>query len=73
MELANGSSSTATASPNSNEFVAAAEEDHANRGQCGWACWRPSFLQRLATPKSFLFWIVWAGGFQSTCKFTIKA
>ena len=67
MELANGSSSNAAAaaSSNSNEF-AATEDDHASsRGHCGWACWRPSFLQRLATPKSFLFWIVWAGGFQS--------
>ncbi|XP_046442239.1 solute carrier organic anion transporter family member 4A1-like isoform X1 [Daphnia pulex] len=34
-------------------------------GQCGWYCWKPKFLQRLSTSKSFLFWICWAGGFQS--------
>lgn len=36
-------------------------------GQCGWYCWKPKFLQRLSTSKSFLFWICWAGGFQSKC------
>lgn len=34
-------------------------------GQCGWYCWKPRFLQCLSTSKSFLFWICWAGGFQS--------
>ena len=56
MELANGSNSIAESPP----------DPDAGRGHCGWGCLRPSFLQRLATPKSFLFWIVWAGGFQST-------
>lgn len=34
-------------------------------GHCGWCCWRPKILQRFSTSKSFLFWICWAGGFQS--------
>lgn len=54
------------------ESVAVTSADPASKadlddsgGYCGWYCWRPKVLQGFSTSKSFLFWICWAGGFQS--------